>query len=76
VPRPVEALGASGAPALIVQGTADEAVPVAHARAFASACGRKRATLRILAGYDHTFARTDRERRVIALTARWLGAQL
>jgi hypothetical protein len=76
VPRPVEALGASGVPALIVQGTADDAVPVAHARAFAAACGRRRATLRILAGYDHTFARTDRERRVIALTARWLGAKL
>jgi len=75
-PRPVEALGASGVPALIVQGTADDAVPVAHARAFAAACGPKRAALRILAGYDHTFARSDRERQVIALTARWLRQNL
>jgi alpha-beta hydrolase superfamily lysophospholipase len=76
VPRPIESLGASGASALIVHGTADDAVPVADARAFAAACGPKRATLRLLAGFDHTFARTDRERRVIALTARWLRQRI
>ncbi|HOX08539.1 MAG TPA: alpha/beta fold hydrolase [Planctomycetota bacterium] len=72
VPRPIEALGASGVEALIVHGTADDAVPVADARAFAAACRRGLATLRVLPGYDHTFARSDRERKVIALTAAWL----
>jgi dipeptidyl aminopeptidase/acylaminoacyl peptidase len=76
VPRPIDALGASGAPALIVHGTADDAVPVADARAFAAACGPKRAELRLLAGYDHGFARTERERRVIGLTAAWLGRKI
>jgi alpha-beta hydrolase superfamily lysophospholipase len=76
IPRPVDALGASGVPALIVHGTADTAVPVADAQAFAAACGPKRATLRILPGFDHTFARTDRERKVIALTARWLRQRI
>lgn len=76
VPRPIEALGASGVEALIIHGTRDDAVPVADARALAAACGPKRATLKVLEGYDHTFARTEREKKVIALTARWLRARI
>ena len=76
VPRPIEALGAAGVPALVLHGTADSSVPVDMARAFAAACGKRRATLRILRGYDHTFTRTAWERRVIALTAGWLGARI
>ena len=76
VPRPIEALSAAGVPALIVHGTADDAVPVADARAFAAGCRRGLATLRVLPGYDHTFARSDRERKVIGLTAGWLRRKI
>jgi len=76
VPRPIEALSAAGVPALIVHGTADDAVPVDDARAFAAGCRRGLATLRVLPGYDHTFARSDRERKVIGLTAGWLRRKI
>jgi len=72
VPRPIEALGAAGVPTLIVQGTADQAVPVRQARAFHRAARGSR--LVVLQGYDHTFARSDREKKVIDLTANWLRA--
>jgi hypothetical protein len=69
-------LASSAVPVLIVHGGADAVVPAAHARAYASACGPAQAKLSLLRGYDHTFARTDRERKVIGITLRWLGRRL
>jgi len=75
-PRPVDAMGSAGVPVLIVQGTKDEGVPLHQAKDFAKACGKKRATLKILKGYDHTYTRPDWERKVINLTRAWLRKKL
>ncbi len=70
-PLPTSALAASDAPVLII-GSSPEAE---HAQAYAHACGRN-ARLVILEGYDHTFARTDWETKVIGITKRWLAPRL
>jgi hypothetical protein len=72
VPGAPEALASSGAPALVV-GAAAEAE---HARAYARACGGRRARQVVLKGCDHTFARTDREKKVICITTHWFGRHL
>jgi dipeptidyl aminopeptidase/acylaminoacyl peptidase len=76
VPRPDQALGAAGVPALIVHGTGDVAVPLRHARAFARAAKARGSRLVILRDYDHTFNRPQWEKRVIDLTARWLKTKV
>ena len=75
-PRAIDALAAAGVPALIIHGTKDEAVPVAQARAFARALGKKLATLEIIRGADHVFNRPDWEGEVIRLTRTWLKKRL
>jgi alpha-beta hydrolase superfamily lysophospholipase len=75
-PRPDQAMGAAGIPTLIVQGTADAAVPVHQAKAFASAVGRRLATLKIMKGLDHTYERPEWEKKVIRMTRDWLRRKL
>ena len=75
-PRAIDALAASGVPALVIHGTKDEAVPVAQARALAKALGKKLATLKIIRGADHVFSRSDWEKKVIRLSRTWLKKRL
>ena len=70
------------APILVIHGEADESVPIAEARAIATASG-ERAQLRILPGEGHTFGLAHPFRGVtpgfqivLAETISWLRAHL
>lgn len=75
-PRPVEALGAAGVKTLVLQGTADQAVPAHQPRDLAAACGPKLGTLRLIKDADHSYDRPDWEKKVIRITRDWLKKRL
>jgi len=76
VPLPSEAIGVAGVPTLIVHGEGDTVIPTEQAQAFKTACGSKLATLKIFKHMDHTFAEPGWERKVIAVSAKWLIKKL
>lgn len=61
--------------ALIVHGTNDEVVPVDHAHRYHAAF-RYTKRLHLIEGADHTFARTDWEGELFAVTLNWLKTHL
>ena len=77
--QPVEELGRSKAPVLVLHGAADQSVPVSHGRSYvdrAKLMPGRRADIRVIEGADHTFNRVDWTQTVIEATADWLAETL
>lgn len=72
---PVSALTQYDGPVLIIHGTADATVPVAHTRRYKLALGN-RAELRMIDGADHVFSSLEWERSVIQATVEWFQTHL
>lgn len=72
--RPLDALRNYAGPLLVVHGTGDQVVPVAHGTRYSQIPrGRAaRADLHLIAGADHTFNRAAWEQEAIRVTATWL----
>lgn len=63
-------------PALVVHGSNDESVPVAHADLYMEALPGTDRTRHIVADADHTFSSVAWEREVIGVTRDWLVERL
>ena len=63
-------------PALVVHGSEDGSVPVAHARMYMDALAGTDATSYIVQGADHTFTSVAWEAEAIAVTCAWLAEKL
>ena len=63
-------------PALVIHGTADEAVPPEDGEAYLAAFAGPDKTLRRVDGADHTFNRASWEQEVMAATVSWLRTRL
>jgi pimeloyl-ACP methyl ester carboxylesterase len=76
--KPVRELARSASPVLIVHGSKDETVPVAHADLYERAAHAAKRVVKkvIIPGADHTFNKHVWEQRVITETVDWLGETL
>jgi dipeptidyl aminopeptidase/acylaminoacyl peptidase len=76
--NPLDSLRRCRAPVLVVHGDSDKAVPMQHARDYYHAAISRGtdASLRVVAGGDHTFADAQIEKRVIKDTAAWFEETL
>ena len=72
---PVSAIRRSAADVLVIHGSKDEAVPLAHARAITRSAGERtngsRTELVVIRGADHTFERVRHEEEVIRRSVEW-----
>ncbi|MBC7287937.1 MAG: alpha/beta fold hydrolase [Armatimonadetes bacterium] len=73
--RPLNEVTAFSGPVLLVHGSEDAAVPIAHAEAYKQALG-SRCTLHIIAGADHVFSSVPWQSDAIEVTARFLVSVL
>ena len=63
-------------PALVVQGSADESVPLEHAEMYMEALPTEDKAKHIIKGADHTFASVAWELEAIEVTGEWLRSRL
>ncbi len=75
---PLQLIGKSSGPVLIVHGTADESVPVEHAHRYETSArhGNRRVEKLIVKGADHTYATLATERQAIERSVTWFRETL
>ncbi len=69
---PLAELGRYRAPALVVHGSDDQSVPVAHAEMYMQALSGGDRAKHIIEGADHTYSTVGFEREAIEVTRDWL----
>jgi len=74
--QPLMSVKRYGGPVFILQGSADQSVPPAHADLFLQAAGAERATRYWIDGADHTYSAHVWEEEVFRLSLAWLQRHL
>jgi len=73
---PLAELASYPGPALVVHGSDDQSVPVAHLERYLAALPGEDKTGHVIPGADHTFTSVAWEREVITVTRDWLSRRL